>query len=206
MEHQIELFHNDISYSDYIHIMRSGRTIAIDTETTGLNPLNSKLKLVQIKAGEKIYLIRIYENIEYRNLIQLLSNQNIEKIFHHATFDVKFLQYYLGVHIENIVCTKITSKILYGNQKSSSLKLLLREYLNVDISKIQRLSNWGAKVYSEQQLLYAAKDVLYLTELWAVLRKELVNANLYDFSQKCFSFIPYQANLELSGHDNIFKY
>ena len=142
-------------------------SVAIDTETMGLNPIRDRLCLVQLSNGKgTCHLIKI-ENIQTKpkNLINLLKNKKLTKIFHFARFDVAVLKYHFKINIENIYCTKIASKLVRTFTDKHGLKDLCSELLNIKISKNEQTSDWGKKKLSLAQQKYAANDVLYLQHL-----------------------------------------
>lgn len=196
----------DIANHELEELINS-KFIAIDTETTGLNAKIDKLCTIQIFNGNIGFLFNFDPNNEYLNLRSLFSNSDIIKIFHNAVFDVNFLTSNFGkLEIENIVCTKISSKIINGVEANNSLKGLIKRYLNIDINKQQQLSDWSKVNLSKDQIEYAMNDVRYLYDLWSCLEKELINNKLYDDAKRCFNFIPIYIKLYNKGIDNIFTY
>ncbi|GED34866.1 ribonuclease D [Brevibacillus centrosporus] len=197
----------DISTNDLQWILENSKYIAVDTETTGLDPQKSKLSLVQIAASNRYFLIRFHDNYSAKNLVELLNNEVIYKIFHHATFDVKFLMNYLGCkEIKNVVCTKIAAKLLFGPETKTSLKNLIHDYFHVSIDKRQQLSDWTREQLSDEQIEYAINDVRYLVDLWLRLESELKEKGLLKYARNCFFFLPTQAFIENQGIPNIFQY
>ena len=196
----------DLSLEEF-ELICSNKTIAVDTETTGLNFIEDKLCTIQINSRNFNTIIRFNSNIEYPNLTKILQNSEIEKIFHNAVFDVSFLMKNLMIeNIDNIVCTKISSKIINGIKHNNSLKTLLKEYLDIEISKDLQLSNWEAKKLSNSQLEYAINDVCYLPQLWDELKRQLEKNNLLPMAKKIFDFIPTYVLLKMREIDNIFAY
>jgi len=160
---------------------------------------------VQISDGKgDAHLVKftpgIYEGAD--NLKKLLSDPSRAKIFHFARFDVSAIKFYLGVDIENIYCTKIASKLVRTYTDKHGLKDLCKEFLNVEISKQQQCSNWGAEKLTKEQIDYAASDVLYLHGIREKLNFLLEKENRKAVAQKCFDFVPVRSELDLGGwHD-----
>src|SRR5215813_15004827 len=145
----------------------SGPAVAIDTETMGLNPHRDRLCVVQLSNGDgSADVVQIpKDHMEAPNLKALLANPKITKIFHFARFDVAVLYHSLGVMPQPVYCTKIASRLSRTYTDRHGLKDLVRDLLNIDLSKQQQSSDWGSEQLSEQQLAYAASDVLHLHAL-----------------------------------------
>ena len=152
-----------------------GDSVAIDSETMGLNPKRDKLCLVQLSKGDNVcHLIKInLEKTKPINLIKILKNNKIQKIFHYARFDVAVFKYNFKINIKNIYCTKIASKLTRTYTDKHGYKDLCKELLNKNISKAEQSSDWGGKL-SMQQQRYAATDVLYLHKIRDKLDKMLI--------------------------------
>lgn len=178
-----------------------GAVIAVDTETMGLNPVRDKLCLVQLSAGNgTAHLVQLdRDSYHAPNLKRLLADPKVEKIFHFARFDVGMIAKYLGVDCQPVYCTKIASKLARTYTDRHGLKDLCRELLDIELSKQQQSSDWGAAELSEQQMRYAASDVLYLHQLKARLEKMLAREGRTDLAQSCFAFLPVRARLDLAG-------
>lgn len=176
-------------------------SIAIDTETKGLNHLRDRLCVVQISAGDgKAHLVH-FPTPEYEapNLRRLLANTEIEKILHFARFDIAVIKQYLDITMQNIFCTKISSRLVRTYTDHHGLKELCNELIGVNISKNQQCSNWGLEALSPAQVKYAAQDVLYLHELKSKLTDLLKKDNRLDIAKECFKFLPARAELDLIG-------
>lgn len=182
-----------------------GNSIAIDTETMGLNVIRDRLCLIQISKGDGNAHIVQFEQNNYHspNLKKLLSNDSIEKIFHFARFDMATIKYYLNIDITNIYCTKIASKLTRTYTDSHGLKSICEELLNIEISKKQQSSDWGNFEISEKQIDYAASDVLYLHALKDKLNKMLIRENREQIFKNCISFLPTRINLDINGFSNL---
>ncbi len=179
--------------------------IAIDTETTGLNLSRDRLCLIQLSNGDSnAHLVKFdLDKYEAPNLRKLLSNKGAMKIFHFARFDVAVVKKFLDVDLSNIYCTKIASKIARTYTDSHGLKELCRELLNVTISKQQQSSYWGAGALSQDQLVYAASDVLYLHKLRDKLDVMLRRENRTKLAHECFDFLTHRVALDLSGWEGV---
>jgi ribonuclease D len=178
-----------------------GPTIAIDTETLGLHPHRDRLCLVQLSAGDNVCHAVQFDAGAYSapNLKRQLSDPARLKIFHFARFDLAVMRRYLGVLAEPIYCTRTASKLVRTYTDKHGLKDLVRELLNVDLSKDQQSSDWGAPELTEKQLAYAANDVAYLHRLKEALDTMLVREGRMDLAQACFRFLPQRAELDLAG-------
>ncbi|AJQ51936.1 MAG: ribonuclease D [Rickettsia conorii subsp. raoultii] len=179
--------------------------LAIDTETMGLSLHRDKLCLLQFSNGNGEAHLVHFTNQDYTapNLKALLLDKTRCKIFHFARFDLASIKKYLSIDLENIFCTKISSKLVRTYTDSHGLKDLCRELLNINISKQQQSSYWGADNLSSEQKEYAAKDVLYLHQLKDILQKMLLKENRYELAQDIFRFLPTRANLDLIGWNEI---
>lgn len=178
-----------------------GSSVAIDTEAMGLNPKRDRLCLVQLSAGDgSAHIVQIAKG-EYDapNLKKLLTNNDVTKIFHFARFDVAILKEYLGVDCTPIYCTKIASRLSRTYTDRHGLKDICRELLSVNMDKKQQSSNWGADELSQDQLAYAASDVLYLHALKEKLDAMLQQVDRQELAQACFEFLPVRGQLDLDG-------
>ena len=173
-------------------------SIAVDTETMGLNLHRDRLCLVQIGDGKgNAYLTQIVKGIEPKNLKKVLTDKKLLKIFHYARFDVAALKQNLGIDCAPIYCTKIAHKLVRPSAPSHSLKTLCQELLGIELSKEQQLSDWGAPSLTEEQKKYAAGDVLYLHALKEKLEKLLEREGRSQLAQACFDFMLTRAELDL---------
>ena len=178
-----------------------GASVAVDTETMGLNPERDQLCVVQLSAGDGNAHVVQLDRGTYNapNLRALMADQNVLKIFHFARFDVAMLQRYLGVVTSPVYCTKVASRLVRTYTDRHGLKDLVKELANVDLSKQQQSSDWGARDLTEAQLAYAASDVLYLHEVKAVLDGMLAREGRMELAKACFAFLPVRAALDLAG-------
>ena len=181
--------------------MDFGQSVAIDTETMGLNPVRDKLCLVQLSGGDgNAHLVQLDRSCyDAPNLKALLGNRDVLKIFHFARFDLGVLKTWLDVEAGPVYCTKIASKIARTYTDRHGLKDLVREMLGIDMSKQQQSSDWGLPVLSDAQKQYAASDVLYLHELKIRLDQMLNREGRMDLAQACFEFLPHRVSLDLAG-------
>ena len=193
---KIELHHGDLP--DGLTLAES---VAVDTETAGLNLWRDRLYMVQLSAGDGTAHLVKFDGRDYSapRLKSVLADPEILKIFHFARFDVAVLHNNLGVATEPIYCTKIASKLSRTYTDRHGLKDLCRDLLGVDLSKQQQMSDWGAKKLSREQLKYAASDVLYLHDLKARLDDMLERGQRRPLAQACFDFIPTRTALDLGG-------
>ncbi len=178
-----------------------GQSVAIDTETLGLNPHRDKLCLVQLSSGDgNAHLVQIdRKSYDAPNLKALLVNREVLKIFHFARFDVAVLKAYLDVDVTPVYCTKIASKLVRTYTDRHGLKELVREIVGVDLSKQQQSSDWGLPILSDAQKQYAASDVLYLHELKLRLDQMLKREGRTDLAKACFEFLATRTALDLAG-------
>lgn len=187
-----------------------GAAVAVDTETLGLNPQRDRLCLVQLSAGDGVaHLVQIAANqTEAPRLKALLEDPAVTKIFHYARFDVGMLEKYLGVITAPVYCTKIVSKLVRTYTDRHGLKDLALEMAGIEMSKQQQSSDWGATALSEQQLAYAASDVLHLHAIKAKLDAMLDRSDRRAFAEAAFAFLPTRARLDLAGfgEDDIFAH
>ncbi len=176
-------------------------SIAVDTETMGLNPLRDRLCVVQLSAGDgDAHVVHFPQPVyDAPNLAALMASPKVTKLFHFARFDIAVLKQYLGVRCEPVWCTKIASKITRTNTDRHGLKDLSRDLLGIEMSKQQQTSDWGAAELNAEQLAYAASDVLYLHQLKDKLEGLLERERRRDLAEACFRFLPDRAMLDLAG-------
>ncbi len=184
-----------------------GPVVAVDTETMGLDPRRDRLCLVQLSAGDgTAHLVQIIpkslggQGANCPNLKALLANPEVTKLFHFARFDIAALYNGLGVLTAPVICTKVASKLVRTYTDRHGLKELCRDLAGVDISKQQQTSDWGALELTQEQLAYAASDVLYLHAIWEKLRALLVRENRLAIAEAAYAFLPTRAKLDLLGY------
>jgi ribonuclease D len=180
---------------------RYSGAVAIDTETLGLNPLRDRLCLVQLSSGDgDADLVQIAPGqTRAPNLVKLLADPAVTKLFHFARFDVGALFHAFGVMVEPIYCTKIASRLTRTYTDRHGLKDLVKDLLDIDLSKQQQSSDWASENLSEAQLAYAASDVLHLHAIKAKLDDRLAREGRMDLAEACFRFLPTRARLDLAG-------
>ena len=181
-----------------------GDCVAIDTETMGLKPHRDRLCVVQLSPGDgsaDIVHIKRGQN-DAPVLKSLLADPKILKLFHFGRFDIAVLEHAFGVQIAPVWCTKIASRLVRTYTDRHGLKDLVRECLGIDLSKVQQSSDWGAEDLSQDQLEYAASDVLHLHALKDVLTERLSRENRLAAAEACFEFLPMRARLDLMGWED----
>ena len=193
--------------TNYLHIsdlpddLDLGPEVAIDCETMGLNPHRDRLCVVQLSAGDgDAHMVQIMKGqSEAPNLCAILANPKVLKLFHYGRFDIAAMQNAFGTVTAPVYCTKIASRLVRTYTDRHGLKNLLHDLLEVNLSKHQQSSDWGAPNLSNAQLEYAASDVLYLHRLREALNKRLVREGRMEIAQSCFDFLPARAKLDLLG-------
>lgn len=179
----------------------AGSSVAIDTETLGLNPNRDRLCLVQMSTGDGTADLTQIAPGQNRapNLERVLKDRSVLKLFHFARFDVAALYKAFGVMTEPVYCTKIASRLVRTYTDRHGLKDLVRDLAGVEISKQQQTSDWGADTLTDAQLAYAASDVLYLHSLKEKLDALLAREGRAAFAEACFAFVPVRSALDLAG-------
>lgn len=182
-----------------------GASVAIDTESMGLNWGRDRLCLVQLSAGDgHVHLVRLPRGrYDAPNLKKLLENPEVLKIFHYARADMATLSYYLSVMPQPVYCTKIASALVRTFSDRHGLKDLARDLLGVDLSKEQQTSDWGAETLTPEQQTYAASDVLYLHRIKEKLDAMLMRENRAALAEAVFDCLPARVMLDLSGWENV---
>ena len=176
-----------------------GNLIAVDGEFMGLNIRRDPLCLIQISSGNSDAHIIQLDRINYKapNLINVLKNDKITKIFHYGRADLAFIKYYLKTETNNILDTKIASKLSRSYSDNHSLKTLIKEFINVDISKQFQSSDFGGEL-TPAQLKYCANDVIYLHKIHEELNKILIRENRFELYQECLKFLKTRVDLDLA--------
>ncbi|MBC8050819.1 MAG: ribonuclease D [Chitinophagales bacterium] len=180
-----------------------GASVAIDTETLGLNPHRDRLCLVQLSSGDGTAHLVQFARGDYNapRLSRLLTDAAVLKIFHFGRFDIAVMSQYLKVVTGPVYCTKIASKLVRNFTDRHGLKDLCREFLGVDLSKQQQSSDWGTPDLTPEQMAYAASDVLHLHRLKEKLDALLQREGRTEIAEACFKFLPTRAKLDLLGWD-----
>ena len=190
-----------------------GPVFAIDTETLGLNLVRDRLCVVQVSSGDGdahvIQMpVRTGAGVEpyagsgidaAPNLSRQLADPARLKLMHFGRFDIASVYAYLGVLMRNVYCTKLASRMVRTSTDRHGLRDLCKEFLGVEISKVQQTSDWGVETLSREQIDYAASDVLHLHQIKAALDDLLVREGRTELAQKCFDFLPHRAQLDLLG-------
>ncbi|HLJ01290.1 MAG TPA: ribonuclease H-like domain-containing protein [Bradyrhizobium sp.] len=193
---------------DLPDLTRYTDSVAIDTETMGLHPHRDRLCVVQLSNGDgSADVVQIPKDHgqapnDAPHLKALLADSKITKIFHFARFDLAALYNAFGVMPQPVYCTKIASRLTRTYTDRHGLKDLVREVLNIDLSKQQQSSDWGAQILSEAQLAYAASDVLHLHALRERLDVMLAREGRLGLARACFEFLPTRAKLDLQGWES----
>jgi ribonuclease D len=194
-----------LHYNDLPAGLDFGQSVAVDTETMGLDLGRDRLCLIQLSAGDGVCHLVQFRDAGYEapNLKALLADEDVTKLFHFARFDLAAVQRYLGVTCRPVYCTKVASRLARTFTDKHSLKDLCRDMLGVDLSKQQQSSDWGAEVLSKEQLRYAASDVLYLHRLREAIDAILEREGRSELAKACFDFLPVRATLDLAGWKDV---
>ena len=194
MNIDIKLHKNDLPDD-----LQLGNVIAADGEFMGLNVRRDPLCLIQISTGNSDAHIVQLDRKTYNapNLIKLLSNNNVKKLFHYARSDLAHIKYYLKTDVKNVECTKLQSKLARTFSDSHSLKTLIKEFANVDVSKQFQTSDFGGEL-TQGQLKYCSNDVIYLHKIHNELNKILERENRMKLYQDCLKFIKTRVELDLA--------
>ena len=179
-----------------------GAAVAIDCETMGLDPHRDRLCVVQLSGGDgDAHLVQVaIGQRSAPNLERLLRDASVLKLFHYGRFDIAAMFHAFGALAEPVWCSKIASRLVRTYTDRHGLKALLSELVDVDISKLQQSSDWGAETLTEAQMAYAASDVLHLHRLKERLDAMLAREGRAEIAQRCFDFLPTRAKLDLIGY------
>ena len=179
--------------------LKLGNVIAVDGEFMGLNVKRDPLCLVQISTGESdAHIVQFdRENYNAPNLVKILADNKITKIFHYSRADLAHIKYYLKTDTNNILDTKIASKLARSYSDNHSLKTLIKEFINIDISKQFQNSDFGGQL-TEAQLKYCANDVIYLHKIHEELSKILIRENRIGLYKDCIKFLKTRVDLDLA--------
>ena len=180
-----------------------GDSVAIDSETMGLNPHRDRLCLVQLSSGDGTAHLVQFRDRDYSapNLRRLLTDPSVTKLLHFARFDIAAIHAHLGIVMEPVYCTKVAARLVRTFTDKHGLKDLCKELLGIELSKQQQTSDWGAADLTTEQLKYAAADVLYLHALRRRLDELLEREGRRHLAEGCFRFLPTRALLDLGGWD-----
>ena len=194
MNNNIHLHKNDLPDD-----LKLGNIIAVDGEFMGLNVGRDPLCLIQVSSGKNdAHIVQLdRSNYHAPNLVKILANSEIIKIFHYGRADLAFIKYYLKTETNNILDTKIASKLSRSYSDNHSLKTLIKEFINVDISKQFQSSDFGGEL-TPAQLKYCANDVIYLHKIHEELNKILIRENRFELYKECLKFLKTRVNLDLA--------
>ncbi|MDC3068904.1 ribonuclease D [Candidatus Pelagibacter sp.] len=176
-----------------------GNLIAVDGEFMGLNVRRDPLCLIQISSGNSdAHIVQLdRRNYNAPNLVKILKNENVVKIFHYGRADMAYIKYYLKTETNNILDTKIASKLSRSYSDNHSLKTLIKEFVNIDISKQFQNSDFGGEL-TPAQLKYCANDVIYLHKIHDELNKILIRENRIELYKQCLNFLKTRVELDLA--------
>ena len=194
MSNNIKLYKGDIPEN-----LNLGNRIAVDGEFMGLNVRRDPLCLIQLSSGNSDAHIVQFDRNSYEapNLVKILNDEKITKIFHYGRADMAHIKYYLKTDVNNILDTKICSKISRSYSDNHSLKSLIKEFINIDISKQFQSSDFGGEL-SPAQLKYCANDVIYLHKIHDELYKILLRENRVKLYEDCLKFLKTRVDLDLA--------
>ena len=194
MSNNIQLYKNDLPDD-----LKLGNKIAIDGEFMGLNVRRDPLCLIQVSSGNSdAHVIQLNrDNYNAPNLVKLLRDEKITKIFHFARADMAHIKYYLKTDTNNVLDTKVASKLARSYSDNHSLKILIKEFINIDISKQFQNSDFGGDL-SPSQLKYCANDVIHLHKIHEELEKILRRENRINLYQDCLKFLKTRVELDLA--------
>ena len=194
MTNNIHLHKNDLPDD-----LKLGNIIAVDGEFMGLNVRRDPLCLIQISSGNSDAHIVQFDRDNYNapNLVKLLKDENVSKIFHYGRADMSHIKYYLKTETNNILDTKIASKLARSYSDNHSLKTLIKEFANIDISKQFQSSDFGGEL-TPAQLKYCANDVIYLHKIHDELNKILIREKRIDLYKQCLKFLKTRVDLDLA--------
>jgi ribonuclease D len=174
--------------------------VAVDTETMGLRLHRDRLCVVQLSGGDgHSHIVQVAAGQTAPNLMRVMTDAKVLKIFHFARFDLAILQRQFGIRCAPVYCTRVASRLTRTNTDKHGLKDLCKEMLDIELSKQQQTSDWGAETLSQEQVDYAAADVLYLHRLKAEFDKLLAREGRTALAEACFKFLPDRAALDLAG-------
>ena len=190
-----------LHYEDLPDDLDLGNIVAIDTEAMGLNPVRDRLCVVQLSAGDgTTHLVHFRDGtFNAPNLVKLLEDPNVLKLFHFGRFDIAIMWAYLGALTAPVYCTKIASRMARTFTQHHGLSALCRDLLGVEMSKKMQTSYWGTDELTPEQQEYAASDVLYLHQLREKLNAMLDKEGRLELAEACFDFLPHRAVLDIAG-------
>ena len=184
-----------------------GSIIACDCEFTGLNPPKDKLCLIQLCAAnsKEVHIVQFINREKYKapNLVKLLENTEVKKVFHFARKDTEMIRWALGIEVNNVECTKIQSRLARGYSSQHSYKALVQEFCGISISKAKQASDFGKKNLDSKQLEYSANDVLHIIKIHEELNKILVREKRMELYKKSLKFLKARVDLDIAGFEKV---
>ncbi len=187
--------------------LKLGPVVACDCEFTGLNPPKDKLCLIQLhsEGSKDVHIVQFINRETYKspNLVKLLTNQNVKKIFHYARKDLQMIKWALKTDVENVECTKLQSKLARGYSSLHSYKVLVQEFCGISISKAKQSSDFGKKDLDPEQLKYSSNDVLYISKINQELNKILIREKRMELYKNALKYLKVRVDLDLAGYENI---
>ena len=187
--------------------LKLGSVVACDCEFTVLNPPKDKLCLIQLYSEESkdVHIVQFINRETYKapNLVKLLTNQDVKKIFHYARKDLQMIKWALKVDVENVECTKLQSKLARGYSSQHSYKVLVQEFCGISISKAKQSSDFGKKDLDTEQLKYSSNDVLYIPKIHQELNKILIREKRIELYKNALIYLKVRVDLDLAGYENI---
>lgn len=184
------------------------RQVAWDIETTGLDWRTDQVRTCQVGYEDQVAVVQLREGHVPARLQTLLQEPSVQKVFHHAAFDLRFMVHHWGAAPKSVACTKVAAKIVSPRAPGGeySLKHLLRTHLRVDIDKELQVSDWSSTTLSSSQLEYAANDVRYLHALLEALLRRARERGVHDLVAASFDYLPSRVRLDLAGAGDVFTY
>lgn len=200
-----DLYAGDLPEERLAHYLKK-HVVAVDSETRGLNIPRDRLCLVQLCDDEGIVSLVRYRNQPAPNMLRLMEDPSVTKLFHFARFDVAVLKYYLKAEVKPIWCTKIASKLVRTYTDRHSLKDLGKELLGLEMDKSDQSSDWAREDLTPSQLEYAANDVRVLIPIYTRIKAILEREGRIELAEKLFAFLPVIAELDLAGFKDMFEH
>ena len=186
--------------------LKLGPVIACDCEFTGLNPPKDKLCLIQLCSEEskEVHIVQFVNREVYEspNLVKLLINPDVKKIFHYARKDLQMIRWALKVDVANVECTKLQSKLARGYSNQHSYKVLVQEFCGISISKAKQSSDFGKKDLDPEQLKYSSNDVLHISKIHEELNKILIREKRMELYKNALKYLKVRIDLDLAGYEN----
>ncbi len=184
-----------------------GPVVACDCEFTGLNPPKDKLCLIQLfsQDSKNVHIVQFLNRDNYNapNLVKLLINSEVKKIFHYARKDLQMIKWALKIDVTNVECTKLQSKLARGYSNQHSYKALVQEFCGISISKAKQSSDFGKQDLDPDQLKYSSNDVLHITKINNELNKILIREKRMELYKHALKYLKIRVDLDLAGYENI---